>query len=77
MSMSWWWLRQFEQAFDESIQELGVDMDEVCDNGTYPKARDHLVDTVESIVLRMRREEGLMSERIICNDNGGELREEI
>lgn len=52
--MSWWWLRDFEQAFDEAIQDLGVDMDEACDNGTYPKARDHLVDVVEQIVLKMR-----------------------
>ena len=54
--MSWWWLRQFEQAFDEAIQELDVDMDKACYDGTYPKARDHLVDAVEAIVLRMQED---------------------
>lgn len=49
--MNWWWLEQFEQAFDEAIQELGVDMNEACDNGTYPKARDLLVEEVQSIVV--------------------------
>lgn len=54
--MSWWWLRDFEEAFDDAIQELGVDMDEACDNGTYPKARDTLVDAVEAIVLKMHND---------------------
>lgn len=43
------WISTVEQAFDESIQELGVDMDEACDNGTYPKARDNVIDAVASI----------------------------
>ena len=52
--MSWWWMRDFEQAFDEAIQDLGVDMDKACDNGTYPKARDRVADVVEAIVLKTR-----------------------
>lgn len=43
------WISTVEQAFDESIQDLGVDMDEACDNGTYPKARDNVIDAVAAI----------------------------